>query len=50
MEYVFRCTRNRGVIRVPLAVIVEYRGIIALVKAEVNTTLKAEDYDLTKPI
>lgn len=37
-------------IRVPLAVIVEYRGIIALVKAEVNTTLKAEDYDLTKPI
>jgi hypothetical protein len=32
MDYLMQLTRNKGKIRVPLAAIVEYKGIIALVK------------------
>lgn len=36
MNYLLSITRNKGKIRLPLANIVEYKGIIALVKAEIE--------------
>lgn len=36
MDYLLSTTRNRGKIRLPLANIVEYKGIVALVKAEIE--------------
>lgn len=35
MNYLLSITRNKGKIRLPLANIVEYKGVIALVKAEI---------------
>lgn len=35
MDYLMQLTRNRGKIRVPLACIIEYKGIVALVKAQI---------------
>lgn len=38
MNYLLSITRNKGKIRLPLANIVEYKGVIALVKAEIETS------------
>jgi hypothetical protein len=35
MNYILQMTRNRGKVRVPLANIVEYKGIVALVRATI---------------
>lgn len=37
MAYIFKSTKNQGRVRVPLAALVEYRGIIALVKATIRS-------------
>ena len=36
MNYLLKITRNKGKIRLPLANVVEYKGVIALVRAEVD--------------
>lgn len=36
MNYLLQITRNKGRIRLPLANIIEYKGIVALVKGEVD--------------
>lgn len=35
LDYILQMTRNRGRIRVPLASVVEYKGVVALVKAQI---------------
>ncbi len=35
LNYLLQTTRNKGRLRVPLACIVEYKGIVAFVKAQV---------------
>lgn len=35
MDYLMQLTRNKGKIRLPLVAIVEYKGIVAFVKASI---------------
>ena len=36
MDYLLKVTRNKGRVRLPLANMVEYKGVVALVRAEVE--------------
>lgn len=46
MDYLLSVTRNKGKIRLPLANIVEYKGIVSLIKADIEADEKQQAVSL----